>query len=319
MDNFDAPALVRQLAERYALRYLEVSRHYLGIHEGLCIDAFEYRGEIHLHVFSPAAVINSQILEGFTGFSHIHELGVPTDWVKVSGYRANVDANACAVELSQFRLRQISIEQVLAIPDCLAKDFQLFGAAPVLESCGACGAVGRTNLMYVNGFYHIACDHCLMDLRGRSPQGILENPAAVRWPRAAGAILLATVVFALLWGLLQQPQKMDGRMLLLAPFLAAIGMARFVAKSAGGTSLTLRLATLLGTVVATLAGNIWGFRTSIEAQHNVLLTWTGAADLYFNHQLRLNSGVEGIYLFGAAAGAWLGNDILRSMGFTKFE
>jgi hypothetical protein len=312
--------LLHLISDQYSLRYLENSKQYVGIHDGLCMAVSEFRGTVQFYVFSPTAELGDQILETFAGFVHLRESGIPPDWVRGNMLsNRDVDQHGCILELSPAQLQSLSDEQFLGIPHHLAQDFLNFGAENPIPTCPACGAEAPRHLAYVGRTYHILCDRCLSDLKVAAPDGRLQDTEPVRWGPAFSTLFLGTALFVIAWGLMQQPSfEMSLQLLLLVPFLSSVCLVRAVTKAASGHSVLLRLATVMAIVSATVAGNIWGFRSLAFAQ-NVPLTWGEAVDLYFRHQLPNNGEVEFLYLLGGAAGAWFGLSILKTAGFIRVE
>ena len=319
MEDHGSRRSLQFLADKYPLRFLERSGHYLGIYNGLGIDAFEDNGTIIFYVFSPNAEIGEQILEDFSGFTHLREAGISPRWIR--GHmltQKDVDQHGCILELTPNRLNEISTEQFLSIPDCLAKDFRAFGG-DVGEHCPMCGGKTPEHVVCVGRTYQLACESCFLNVKAATPDGRLRQTDPVQWGAALSTLLFGTILFAVVWGFLQQPflGLEDGRILLFGPFWGSVFLVRAVAKSAGGRSIWLSLAALIAILAATLAGNIWGFRSAALAQ-NVPLTWLDACRAYFQHQLPNNSDVEVIYLIGGVCGAWLGSSFLKT-GFSRIE
>lgn len=307
------------MAEKYSLRFLERSKRYLGIHNGVCIDASEFHRSIQIYVFSNDADISSQVLEKFIGFTHLHDSGVPTSWVKGNVItETELDKHGCVLELSPDQLKTISDDQFISIVDCLARDFQTYGAAESVGICNGCGEAEADSLMYLGDVYQISCGDCLQNLTDHSPEGYLENAGPVNWTAATATLLIGTLLFALAWGFLQQPflSITSGWVLFLVPLFAASFVASSVSGAAGGSSMMLRIATVLAIATATLAGNVWGFRSAVLELEGATLTWSEAIHFYFVHQLQFNGDVEAYYILG---GAWYGADILKASGIVKVE
>lgn len=322
MEAFSARQLLQELGEKYSLRFLERSKHFLGIHRGVCVDASEFRGSIHLYVFSLDADISSQVFEKFNGFTHLHDSGVPNSWVKGNVItETELDKHGCVLELSPDRLKSISDDQFASILDSLANDFQTFGATESVGLCNQCGSNEADSLLYLGDGYQVSCGDCLQELTDNSPDGYLKNAEPVNWKAAIATLLIETVLLALTWGFLQQPFLSITHVwvLFLVPLLSAIWMASSVGAAAVGASFILRIMTVLAIVAATLAGNVWGFKSVVEKAQEVTLTWSDAVNFYFTHQLQLNGDVEALYIFGGVVGAWFGADILKAAGIVKIE
>lgn len=321
MANAEMQRLLESIAQRYGLRYLERSRHYLGIHDGLCIDLFEYDQTVYFHVFARTAYLKDQVLEQFQGFTHLNELGVSTDWIKGDVEGSTFSPNSCTLKLTPERLRTITLEQFLEIPERLKQDMRSFGAEESVGDCSRCGAESPRSLMHFGGVYAICCDDCRQAVQDEAHRNKLRVNQSVNWLEAGKILLISTFVYGVVWGMVQQPfiggKVKDGRVFLVLPFLGAVWLSGLVARAAGGTSLALRFATVVCSLAAVLAGNVWRFHTLV-LQH-VQITWLEAIELYFTRHLPLHYEFEAWFLAGGVIGAWCGAGILKSAGFIKIE
>lgn len=309
MTAAEAKAAFEDLVSRCGLRYTERTRRYVGIYEGVCFDVALFQQCIQLNAIAPAAVINSQILEDFSGFTHVKNSGVPTTWIRgVRGETGN-HPNQVEMELTPQRLQHLTEKQFFDLPMNLIQDFRAFGAEPTIPHCGVCGTAVPNTLMMIDNHYVPACENCLARVRDEAAVGELQNTAPVQWTYAVPALLVGASLYTLLWGGMQQI-AMPAKLLLVGPFFAAIMFSVAVGSFAGGTSFLLRMLTAAATVAAVLAGNIWGTRTLVEKQFQELVSWEEATRIYF--ELRLfQHQQEGYFLIGGLAGAWLGSRMAK--------
>ncbi len=316
MTTAEAKGAFEDLVSRYALRHVERTECYLGIHEGVCLDASFFHQCIRLTAIAPAAVINEQILEDFSGFTHVKESGVPTSWINgVPGKKGNYP-DRVAIEITPQRLKLLTEKQVLDLPANLAQDFRLFGAEPTIAQCQLCGEAAPNSLLTIDDHYVPACENCLTRARDEAAVGNLHRAAPVRWLAALPALLVGAALYTLAWGGMQQADSMPAKLLLVAPFGAAILLSAGVGWCAQGTSFLLRLMTAAVTIASVFAGNIWGTRTAILEQFQQVVSWEEAARIYFQFRLPQNPH-EGYFLLGGIAGAWVGMQAAKA--FSKVQ
>lgn len=323
MNEFVFSNALRLLADKYSLRYVERSQHYLGIYQGLCLDLSSSPEELYFYFLSPEMDLTDHLLDQFQQFKHLKSLGIPPEWLRgstttnSSGSQVLVK-NSCRLTIDRDLLGKLTEEQFLSIPEAVASDLQALGAPAELPACCVCGNPGPQELYYYGDIYQYACTGCLKDLKDQIPGGQVLDTTPVNWPLASSALAVGCVLFAGAWGLMQQSDRvMTEQMALVAPFFGALLLARGVAQLANGVSLLLRVLTLVGTVFSVFVGNIWGMKAAFLKQ-GIAATWTQAIEFYFTQYL-VNNGVEGWYLLGGFAGAWLGSRMLKARGIYRID
>lgn len=301
----------QQLVECYSLRYLKKRKRYLGIFKGLCVDASEFDGQIALQFVSPSADIGEQVLEEFAGFQHWIEAGHPASWIRGRVVRDQVDSHGCTVVIDAGRLERMGLEQFLDIPNLIAQDLQEFGAVDS-AACANCNRQPVTVVGLVDWQYSWFCRECWENLAIEADQGRIPVAQSVNWPLAAAIIFVLTIVGALGWGALQQPGQRPGfYSLMLPPMLWGFALCAVLVRFRVGVSPWLRLAICASVILSVLAGNVWGFRSSLPQQLQSI-DWYDAVWLYFTVQLPLNFGDEVPFLAGGLIGAWIGLRFLKS-------
>jgi len=296
----DTKSAFAEFVERNRLKPGIRGVEYGGLCHGLTVLASEHDGMIRVYVHSPAIQLNPDLIfEKFQSFEHVADAGIPTYWISGNVLEnTRLDLNGCFVDLTRERLEQIPSEAFLALPEILSRDLEAYRTKSEPIGCSRCGTAVATQLFPTQLSWLPRCDDCF---------GTFEDSAPpVRWRPASGVLLGGTIVFALGWGLLQQPSARghSGRGLLLAPFFAAMFLCRVVARSAHGTSLAFRLITATCIMLAVLSGNVWGFRSELRELGFGEVPWPDSIGAYF---LTLPDNANaGWYLLGGLAGAWLG-------------
>ena len=322
MREVTSSTLLMRLAEVYSLRKVDQYPRYLGSCEGLGLDFSNSGDDLLLHFLSPSIEIRDHQLNQFEEFSHLKQVGVPPEWLRGNtsetalGSRV-LEKHVCTLELDRARLELLSEEQLVAIPKAVATDFQQLGAPPQLPPCSLCGADNPRELYCAGNVYHYACTGCLKDLQLQTSGGSLMNTTPIDWPRAAAALVCGSALFGAGWGWLQQMGRVTEEALLVGPFAGALFFAKFVARSAGGASLLLRVLTLVATVCSVFGGNVWSVKAAALRQ-GFDLSWTAAIEFYFTQYLP-NSETSGWYLLGGLGGAWFGSRFLKMQSNIKID
>lgn len=320
MEAADSKSLLPPLADKYALRYVDFSRRYLGIVDGVCVDVREWDGTIYFYFFSPTASLVDAVLERFQGFTHLAQTAVPVSWLQGRVVGSDLDQHGCVLELSPERIAAISKDDFQKIPEAVVKDLHAFGAERELPGCSLCSAPNPTKLMFADNLYQFACPTCFDTLNEQYPDGARPNEVAVQWRRVWPILVFGSIAFTLVWGWLQQPSdRMDGRLLLAAPFAGSLYFCRSVGRAAQGMNLLLRIVASMCVIGSILAGNIWGFRSALLARPGAFVSWIDTAYLYITIQLPANNAVEGWYLLGGIAGVWLGFNMLKRQEIVIYE
>lgn len=305
MTTAEAKRMFEDLVARYGFRYAEQTKQYMGIHEGVGFDVSYFHNCLRLIALAPDAAINDQILENFSGFTHVKQSGVLTSWINGVRAKSGNHPNQVEIELTPNRLKQLTEQQVLDLPANLVQDFRQFGAKPAIAACGLCHAVPPNTLMTIDDYYVTACGDCFARIRDEAAVGHLERTAPVRWVPALLTLLVGAAFYALIWGGIQQT-AMPGKILLFVPFIAAVMLSAMVDSAAEGTSLLLRLITAATIIAAVFAGNVWGTKTLIEKHIQDVISWQEAFRYYFEVRLPQHQQ-EGFFLIGGFAGAWVGS------------
>jgi hypothetical protein len=99
MDQSNQSDIVQQFVQKYAFRYVEKDRRFLGLFQGLCIDIWQRDGSIYLYFFSSSAKVADAAVEGFKSFTHVTQSGVPPEWLTFHGVGALVLAAPFAASI----------------------------------------------------------------------------------------------------------------------------------------------------------------------------------------------------------------------------
>jgi hypothetical protein len=309
---------LRQLVERYHLRQFRETGHYLGICNGLGIDASvrnviidvdEYYEALFIVVHSATAAITPDlVLDGFQSFSHLAALSIPTSWVAGRiRHPFALDHHGCVLELSKERIAPISSEVLLQIPEALSRDVAEQCGVSSLDNCSLCAAPRPTELTIVDNRYRIACRKCADAVSAQPPKVVVATDLPIRWRHAVLTIAGCSLLSVAAWGwLLHAP--LDGliiqwRLTALLSFFVSFGYVASVDIAARGCSRGLRLLTACCIFACLIGVSVWDYRCRLHA-HGVAVSWLDAAIQYF-HGLPENSGASMLVL-GALAGIWAG-------------
>lgn len=293
-----------EFVERNRLKPGIRGNDYGGLCHGLAVLATEYDGMIRVYLHSPAIQLSPDLIfEKFQSFENVAAAGIPTHWISGNVLEnTRLDLNGCFIDLTRQRLEQIPSEVFLGLPEIISRDLEPYRTTSEPIGCSRCGTAVATQLFPTQLSWLFRCDSCIGTFE--------ESEPPVRWRPAAAVLLGGTILFALGWGLVQQPSVRghDAEMLLVAPLIAAITLCRTVARYARGTSLSLRLITATCILLAVLSGNVWGFRSALRELGWGEVPWPDAIAAYF---LSLPDNTNaGWYLLGGLAGTWLGFGIL---------
>src|SRR5436190_12987306 len=129
MNESNSLELVEAFVEKYALRYVEKDKHFLGLFKGLFIDVWEHKGSVWISFCSPTVRLADAIIDQFRSFTHVGKLAIPIDWLQHRYVGDQVDTRGCLLELTDTRLGQISVVDLLEFPEAMALDFEERGAS----------------------------------------------------------------------------------------------------------------------------------------------------------------------------------------------
>ena len=66
---------IERLATELGFRWVDKTKRFFGIHLGILIEVCEWDGDVSFKFSSPAAHIGDQLLEDFSGFTHLAAAG----------------------------------------------------------------------------------------------------------------------------------------------------------------------------------------------------------------------------------------------------
>lgn len=327
MDRDDSTQLLGLIADRYGLRYLEKSRHYVGIYRGVGFDFSEQSNGISIRCFSSSASLSEQVLDDFSGFKNVRELGIPLSWLSGAMIaEKEIDSRACDLKLTSFHLKNVSEEQLMELPERLADDMQLFGASTVAEDCSHCQEKKADTLLSVDTWYQEICTDCLDKTTFQADNGVLVTETDIKWSTAISSLFAGTALFTVAWGGGQQlfPDGIPLLLLVGAPIFLAIMLAKYIARVADAYSVSLQWGTALCTLIATTLGNIWGYhmagnRALKMAQQQGIIGFKGQAPFSLSESCHSyivdfipNQTEDAFYFFiGGLIGAWVGMKYFR--------
>jgi len=223
MNEANSLECVQAFVEKYALRYVEKDKHFLGLFKGLFIDLWEHKGSVWISFCSPTVRLAGALVDKSNSFAHVAKTDVPTEWLQHRYVGDQIDSRGCLLELNDARLAKISAADLLGLPEAIAQDFQERGAGAELPMCSMCGTTQAEKLLYANDTYQPACNSCFDNLQDYVPGGVVTRDDPIRWKQVAITLALCSLAFALIWGLVQQSENgVDTRFLLVAPFFASI-------------------------------------------------------------------------------------------------
>ncbi|MFI5455324.1 MAG: hypothetical protein ACHRXM_07705 [Isosphaerales bacterium] len=315
---------MERLAGRNQLRFVEKSKCFLGIQQGVIVELLEWDGVVTAKLSSPTADIGDQVLEDFAGFVKWHEAGLPTSWISAlmekdaSGHES-ISKRGCSVLVDGKRLESIGIDRFLEITTLLAQDLHAHGASETLR-CTECGKKEAVTVALANYAYTPLCDGCWQDLQFHAAAGKLATQQSVKWPLVLAVLSVLTVSGGMAWGFLQQPERLNrfGFYAMLLPAVWAYGLCWAIKLVGGGVTPLLRV-TLCGSVIlSVLAGNMWGYRSFVIQQMEKRLNqpvlgprWADSAQLYFSALPDMWRS-EAPFYAGGLIGAWIGLRLLKS-------
>lgn len=205
----DVRRCMEQLAEYYDFRQLPKTKTFVGLHRGVIVELSEWDGIITLKFNAPSANVGDEILESFSGFTHWRDADLPSEWLNGVLERNTKDASdsGCMLTLDSERLETLAGDEFLELPDVIANDFQAHGAAEEL-ACSQCGTTPATVVAVMDSLYAPLCGACWQSVLEKSKRGRLATEEPVRWSRVIPFLTIATIVGAVGWGLLQQPDQL---------------------------------------------------------------------------------------------------------------
>lgn len=309
---------MERLAETHGFRWADRRKRFLGIHRGIVVEVSEWDGKVTFVFSSPTAHIGDQVLEDFSGFAHLAEAGIPTNWVRgliqrdANGHEHTSD-NGCRLSIDTNQIDDVGVDAFARIPDLVADDFHAHGAVRTLP-CANCDQKEATTVGLLNYAFTPMCRDCWQDIQFRAWGGKLATEQSVNWRLVLPALVGLTAVGGLIWGFLQQPERLDrfGLFSLLLPAVWAFGLCWAISRFSGGVTRTLRLSLFVSVVVSVLAGNIWGYRSFVvqqtEEQTNQTVVGPDCVEsikLYFTALPNSWPG-EAPFLLAGLVGAWIG-------------
>lgn len=289
----------------YGLRHVPALNRYRGVVDGVALDAWVEDTALCALFFAPGASLVSQVAEDFSGFEHVAALGVPGSCLSGAVSPTGLNERVCVLRLTLGQIQTLDPDHFLQIPMAIARDCQAFGADPDGLQCTLCGCPAPDELAEVRGEYLILCAACLEGTRSQIASGTTQEHQNVNWPRAMAVLLVSTVLFAWIWGSVQDPKwKLDLMFLIGIPFGGVIAHSWLVVRGAGGINSTLVWCIFASSMTAVLLGNIRGFQIHC-AVNQIPLTWNQAAWLYLTVHLREAWSTEFLYFIGAVLGLYL--------------
>jgi len=322
---------LHDLSDRYRWRDIKKLACFLGVHRGIYVVASEREGVIFLKFFSPGADLRQQIAAHFAGFHHCEEGGLPLSWLEVSQERdkrgrESPSVHGCLLRIDSGRLEQIGEKRLLELPDLVASDLQEQGA-PDSIPCQKCREKPSEILSLIDGALTAFCGACWSEVESQAPSGKLFKGHGVRWRRTLPALFACTVAGALIWGYLQQPDRLDrfGLLSILFPVGWALAVCCVVGSLSPGVTRSLRLSIFASVVLTVLAGNTWGFRSFLvqrmEQQLNRPVAppdWFETVRLYFSALPQISKS-EAPFFLGGIIGAWIGLRLLKREEYVEIH
>ena len=179
----------------------------------------------------------------------------------------------------------------------------------------------------VNYAHATLCETCWQDLQLQAPAGRLPVNPEVRWAVVVPCLSALTVLGALAWGFLQQPDRVDrlGSAVYGIPLAWAFFLTWAMASVSGGVSRLLRVALCGSVLLSVLAGNIWGYRSfAIQQMEKRVgqpvegLNLTESVRFYFDGLPQIWQG-EAPFFLGGFFGAWIGLRYLKSQETIRLQ
>ena len=315
---------IERLAKELGFRWVDKTKRFLGIHRGILIEVCEWDGDVSFKFSSPTAHIGDQLLEDFSGFTHLAAAGIPTTWIRGlmerdANGREHASDGSCGLSINTNQIDSIGIETFEQIPDRVAEDLHDHGASETL-TCVNCGQKEASTVALLNYAYTPMCDDCWSDLQFHASSGKLATEQSVNWLFVIPTLALLTAAGGLIWGFFQQPQHLDSFdfVLMLLPAAWAFGLCWAIRYVCGGVTRMLRISSFVSVTISVLAGNIWGYRSfavqQIEKQVNQPIIgpgWAESVHLYFMAFPKIWQG-EVSFLIGGVFGAWIALQWLKS-------
>jgi hypothetical protein len=290
------------LVQRHGWRELGKGYEYLGLHRGITVHAVECQGALALLFFSP----HVKLAEGaaFQDFRNWAEAGLPAAWLQARPG----DPHSCVLLIDGYRLREMGPSRCLLIPDLMARDFHVHGAAEE-PPCARCGKAKATTAILIDGTYTAMCDPCRQEAQRNAAEGGKVAARPVRWSRVVPLLIGFSLAGAWLWGLVQQ-QIPGAAWLFLVPLIYGWIVSAVVLRSGTGTSLALRLALAASVLLVVLVGNIWAYQVVLASEKGGA-SWGEAVRQYFTTRLGEHLAQEVSYFIGGFLGAVLAVAWLR--------
>lgn len=274
----------QRLLFHYGLRYESEAGKFLGLLRGVGVDISHTEETVTFVFGSPAVDLSEEITGGFGGFRHCVNAGLEAEWFSPF---PEADAECiesaspcrCVLRVDDGRLRQITVQTFVEIPELVVSDFHEHGAEDSLP-CVTCGVETATQLTVKDGAYLAVCGKCRggpasAELRRKQEAARDAQPVAqhgIRWKRVLrdALILLVLLVFS--------PFVVP----FLEAFVRAMAGVQFIAAEPGTPGLAKRYSALIVLVVGFTAS---GYYAKIDRLRHLVLVglaaWMaqGVADL----------------------------------------
>ena len=308
MKNREMMECIEALANHYQWRYVKDAKEVYGMHRGVGFQVSFWDGIVTLLFFAPGANVGDEILQGFSGFQHFAEAGLPTSWLK----GRTEDDYSCYVQLDGEQLASLGAERWLAIPEIVSQDFHAHGAPENLP-CPRCGGDDASEVAAIDYKLTVMCVNCWLALAKQAPTGRiaaanLMAPPPVSWAQASQRLVLAGLVAAAVWSLALHAIIVHyggavGHWIFAVPL--GLGIAVAVAVLHTGTAvnwlLTLALTATVGAAV--FIGNFWGFYVLVRVQQPDL-SWAAIVLEYVLFQLWSRDSFDLVFIGAGLIGTW---------------
>ena len=245
----------------------------------------------------------------FDAFRRVEAAGLPGDWFEQNlgepwGFQLIIDDK---------RRRVLALEALNGVLECIAKDLHDLGADES-QSCCQCErqatTLGYFETMSEGPLIAPYCNGCWEETQ-QATQGVIRTGEPNNLLRGWIFLVIATVVFAAIWGCSQYPEfGVPFHLLFIGCAGAGIAMAIATTWFAQGSNLVLRLAVAAGVMAATLAGNIMGVKFLVEAQ-GLVISWPRIILAYFVEYFPTHVGQELLFLSCGVVGVLIGFFLMR--------
>jgi hypothetical protein len=232
--------------------------------------------------------------------------GVPGSWFEqyhgeLWGFQLVIDKE---------RQRMLQPDALEGLLESITSDLHDLGAEEV-QPCCECQREATT-LGYFEGLstgpsYVPYCGECWNLLQNTTSGTIqVSEPRSIR--RGWAFLAASTLVFAVVWGWAQHPERgIPFGLLFVGCVGAGVATAMSTTWFAQGSNLGLRLGVALSVMLATLVGNIIGTKSLVKPA----VTWTALVPTYFRWYFPAHVGQELLFLACGAIGVAIGFFLLR--------